>query len=451
MVAVVVGSVGPVGGGIGLLFERVPSEPSFSGASLQTLAAGDVDNDGKVDLVVADADGELLGILFGMGDGTFIEPPSVYELTDYPGLRDVVLGDLNGDDALDIVAVSDSASAVVVMLNQGGGVFGPPTGFAVGEAPAAVALGDWNRDGRLDAVAVNNLDDSLSVLLGNGRGGFVPQQNPISVGSGPIAVVPGDLNGDGRVDLVVASTTSGELSVGSVLVLSGQGGGMFALVTEVQGEFIDTPVDVLLDDFNGDRALDLAVVNQDLDDVAVFLNQGNFQFQLIGNFPVAVQLVGCVVADFNRDERVDIACAGEFDDKVAVVLGTGDGSFGPPVSFEVGPAPGAVVTEDFDRDGWFDIAVTSQDFETVTILLNRTGGTPAPTPTVTPTPPRVCVGDCGGDGEVTIEELILMVNIALGSTPVQNCLAGDANGDGDITIDEIIQAVNRALGGCGNV
>jgi hypothetical protein len=59
-----------------------------------------------------------------------------------------------------------------------------------------------------------------------------------------------------------------------------------------------------------------------------------------------------------------------------------------------------------------------------------------------------CPGDCGGDGQVTIDELITMVNIALGTKPVSECSVGDTSGDGDITIDEIIQAVNRALNGC---
>lgn len=440
------GTVGSALGGVTLLFERVPTEPLFPGASLQALAAGDVDRDGKADLVVADADGELLGVFFGMGDGTFIDPPSTYELTDYAGLRAVELGDLNGDGALDLVAVSDSTNSVVVMLNLGDGVFGRPTGFLAGEAPVAVALGDWNGDGKLDAVAANNLDDSISVFLGDGGGRLVPQRDAIAVGSGPVAVTAGDLNNDGRTDLVVASTTSGELNVGSVSVLVGSGTGGFTLATELQGEFIDTPVGALLADFDGDGDLDLAVVNQDLDDIAVFRNGGNLNFDLVGNFPVAVQLNGCVAEDFNQDGRSDIACAGEFDDKVGVVLGVGDGSFGPPISFDVGPAPGAIAREDFNRDGWPDIAVTSQDLETVTILLNRSGGTPTPTPT----PGAVCTGDCGGDGEVTIDELILMVNVALGLAPAQNCPPGDVNGDGEITIDEIIQAVNRALSGCGN-
>jgi hypothetical protein len=59
-----------------------------------------------------------------------------------------------------------------------------------------------------------------------------------------------------------------------------------------------------------------------------------------------------------------------------------------------------------------------------------------------------CVGDCNADGEVTVDELLRMVNIALGNAPVGDCNAGDANRDGEITIDEILQGVNNALNGC---
>jgi hypothetical protein len=59
-----------------------------------------------------------------------------------------------------------------------------------------------------------------------------------------------------------------------------------------------------------------------------------------------------------------------------------------------------------------------------------------------------CTGDCNGDGEVTVNELITMVNIALGTANVSTCGAGDANGDGEITINEIIIGVNNALNGC---
>jgi len=71
--------------------------------------------------------------------------------------------------------------------------------------------------------------------------------------------------------------------------------------------------------------------------------------------------------------------------------------------------------------------------------------TPSPTRSVS-----MCTGDCNGDGNVTVDELVRGVNIALGTTFVEDCTALDANRSGSVTIDELITAVNNALGGCDN-
>jgi hypothetical protein len=59
-----------------------------------------------------------------------------------------------------------------------------------------------------------------------------------------------------------------------------------------------------------------------------------------------------------------------------------------------------------------------------------------------------CVGDCNGNEEVTADELITMVNIALGNAELSTCPVDDVDGNGEITIDQILQAVNNALSGC---
>jgi len=60
----------------------------------------------------------------------------------------------------------------------------------------------------------------------------------------------------------------------------------------------------------------------------------------------------------------------------------------------------------------------------------------------------LCVGDCGGDGDVTVDELILGVNVALGSAQLAQCAGLDSSGDGEVTVDELIRAVSNALTGC---
>lgn len=415
-------------------FERVALEP-VAGGSLLALAAGDLDRDGKVDLVTADSDGDSVAVLFGNGDGTFVEPPSVFSLEDSSGPRAIVLADFDGNGSMDVAVANEVSNNVAVLLNGGDGVLGRSRAFSVGESPIALASGDVNNDGRIDLVAANNLDSTVSVLLNQGSGTFTVG-SPLDVGQGPAALALADLNGDSRQDLIVASLDSGEALVGSVQVYLGQGDGTFVFQAELQGEMIDSPVSVIARDANGDGLVDLVALNQDLDDVAVFLQRSGGQFEWLGNFPVAIQPNQAVAADFDRDGRFDLAVSGEFEDKVSVLLGVGDGSFAAKLDFDVGPAPFAVAVADMDGDRREDIAVTSQDAEAITILLNRTAL------------PAVCAGDCNGDEDVTIDELIRMVNIALGTAEVGQCSAGDGNGDGEITIDEIVRAVNVALGGC---
>lgn len=71
------------------------------------------------------------------------------------------------------------------------------------------------------------------------------------------------------------------------------------------------------------------------------------------------------------------------------------------------------------------------------------------TPTITPTPdPSLCAGDCGNNRVVTVDEIVVMLNIAVGSTSLDDCRAGDADGDGNIFIGDLLKAVNRLLGSC---
>lgn len=74
--------------------------------------------------------------------------------------------------------------------------------------------------------------------------------------------------------------------------------------------------------------------------------------------------------------------------------------------------------------------------------------TATPTPTVTPGA-EGCAGDCDGSGQVTVDEIVRLVNIALGNGATSDCAPGDVNHDGHITVDEIVKAVDNALGGCG--
>jgi hypothetical protein len=99
-----------------------------------------------------------------------------------------------------------------------------------------------------------------------------------------------------------------------------------------------------------------------------------------------------------------------------------------------------------------DTATPTSTTAPMSTATTRPADTATATLTVAPTPIEVaCPGDCNRDGSVTVNELLTLVNIALGNTNVSACLAGDLNHDGQISISEILAAVNAALSGCPTV
>ena len=116
------------------------------------------------------------------------------------------------------------------------------------------------------------------------------------------------------------------------------------------------------------------------------------------------------------------------------------------------PGSGVRMALDRDDDGFFDRDEIDAGSDPADPADTPNGtptptSTPSPTPTVTSTP-HVCIGDCNGDGTVTVDELIRGVDIVLGSQPVTECASLDTSDNGQVSVDEVIQAVNAALQGC---
>ena len=122
-------------------------------------------------------------------------------------------------------------------------------------------------------------------------------------------------------------------------------------------------------------------------------------------------------------------------------------------SFACDPAPDGTACDDFEM---CTPDSSCSDGECRGIFGGPTPTTGVPTATVTqgvPTPSPTggavaCVGDCDLNGQVTVDEIVTAVNIALGTRNVADCLAADSNLDGQVTVDEIVTAVNNALTGC---
>jgi hypothetical protein len=182
------------------------------------VATGDFNGDNKTDLAVAYggdlANGDLSSavfILLGNGAGGFTQHASI----NVTGLADTLaVGDLNLDGKLDIVAPRRAFGEVSVLLGTGTGDFSAPTDFDLIEGPQSPVIADFNGDGAPDvAVAESTVTDSLGVLYGNGAGALAPRVSFPTGDHSPWTVVASDFNSDGRPDLAVTNFSAETVSV----------------------------------------------------------------------------------------------------------------------------------------------------------------------------------------------------------------------------------------------
>src|SRR2546426_284741 len=121
----------------------------------------------------------------------------------------VAVGDFNGDGKLDLAVANFDSSDVSVLLGNGDGSFKAALTFAAGRGPSFVAVGDFNGDGKPDLAVATLGSSAVSVLLGTGDGTFKAALT-FAAGSGPGSVAVGDFNGDGKLDLVVGNLFAGD-------------------------------------------------------------------------------------------------------------------------------------------------------------------------------------------------------------------------------------------------
>ncbi|HEY1771836.1 MAG TPA: FG-GAP-like repeat-containing protein [Gammaproteobacteria bacterium] len=231
-----------------------------AGPNAVDIAAGDMNHDGKQDLVVGNAVVNKVSVLLGNGDGTFKAPLSYFAQTQ---VNAIAVGDLEHSGFPDVVAVG---SAVAVLRNdhQGGLKAVPlnPDGSSNDVYLATgvrVALADVNHDGNLDILIADSSNSQLVVLEGNRLGYFTRIVSDFPTCGNPRSVALADLNDDGNKDVVVACSSS---SAVGVLLGNGQGG---FLSTPYPAE--NNPRGIAIGDFNEDGQPDIVVVNGDSDNM----------------------------------------------------------------------------------------------------------------------------------------------------------------------------------------
>jgi FG-GAP-like repeat len=133
------------------------------------VAMGDLNGDARPDLAVANSNAPYVSVLINNGDGTFQGQVTYPTGPAAGGPSSVAFGDLNGDGRLDLAVanaqVNMPSNAVSVLFGNGDGTMQPRAMYATGSQPAAVAIADVNEDGRPDLVVANEGSDDISVLL----------------------------------------------------------------------------------------------------------------------------------------------------------------------------------------------------------------------------------------------------------------------------------------------
>ncbi len=354
--------------------------------------AGDIDGDGRPDLVLLN-DGEYgVSVLKGRGDGTLLGSDSEFAVT-YGTYMD--LGDYDGDGIPDAaVTVYQSEDRVIILPGDGSGGFLEPTDYPLDNVNANfVTSADLDGDGDLDLVTANDYGCSVSVLTGNGDGTFGTPTN-YTTSCYARALTVAEVNSDDFPDLVVVSDGKDSISV-----LPGNGDGTFkkAMIYYVTG---DAPETVISRDFDGDGHTDLAVANTGESSISIFPGSGDGTFWVWTDYTVGAGPAGIAVDDLDGDGHEDLAVACRDGGVVVLLAGNGDGTFDAAASIDEGGMPSGIVTADLDGDGNLDIAVTDEANDHVRVLYGNGDGTfGTPETYGTREGPYVLFrGDLNGDG-----------------------------------------------------
>ena len=307
---------------LGVVVLAAASGPSFINlASYATakgpisVAIGDLNGDGKPDLVTANGSSDSVSVLLNRGDGTYL-PRINYETARGP--YSVAVGDLNGDGKADLVTANAVRGGVSVLLNEGDGSFRARHDYRVGSDPQYVAIGDLNGDGKPDlAVPSGGLNGTFSITVFTNKGdGTFQARVDYRTGGELDKTAIGDLNGDGKPDLV---TTEAD----RVSVLLNSGHGTFAAARDYDNGLSGAAGSVALGDLNGDGTPDLVTVNSGGDTVSVLLNKGDGTFQRRLDYPTGGHVsypTSVAIGDLNGDGKPDLAAANFGSNTVAVML-----------------------------------------------------------------------------------------------------------------------------------
>lgn len=332
------------------------------------LGSGDFNSDGKLDLIVScgGSSTTALQVFLGNGDvnGTFQAARNIAidPLENIPSA--LAVADFNGDGKLDIALTLAGSAKVSVRFGLGDGTFAAPVFYNVGPSPAGIKVADLDKDGHLDLLVANSDDNTLGVLINSGTGAF---RNQITYDTGtlPVALTTADFDGDGYLDVAVVNNASGDVTV----LLNDKTGNLSAGINIVVGQ---NPNSIMAKDFNSDGIMDILVSNNLDSNLNLLAGQGNGGFISLSTTPVTTNPVLLSSFDVNKDGVTDILVLGSTNLQLQVLPGQSGGVLGYESALD--GVPKMVIAKDFDKDGKLDLAVMMPAISNIKILKGLGNG-----------------------------------------------------------------------------
>jgi len=379
---------------------QTPNSAGIPGFS--SMAIGDINGDGKVDLVLLDVSNGVIYTLLGNNTGTFTYTGTIDSFT----RGTVSLVDLNGDGKLDILTTDPIGAQFLVYLGTGNGTFPTFTRYTVGSSAGPFLLVDLNGDGHLD-VLFTYYPGLIGYFPGNPDGTF---GTLIPLGNSPSPnqlVSVGDLNGDGIPDLTFITPSGIAVTLGNTGITFGNprttiSGGSTSPYSEL-------PVIPVTGDFNGDRHIDLAVPVEG--GIEILLGKGDGTFLSTEFYDMGQEVGASAVANFSGHSFPDIAVTLPAT-LPRLLLGNGSGTFtlgpDPNASYASGGAATTLLAADFNGDGKPDLNIgdslqNESYLGTQSVAINAGSGTfqtPVSVPNTSP-----IMADFNHDGRMDIVDL----------------------------------------------
>ncbi len=344
----------------------------------------DFDEDTHLDVITStklSGAANSLEILFGDSTGAFTTGGLIDTLGE---VAEIAVGDLNKDNAPDIVVVNDVVDTVSFLINNNDdtGTFEAVT-TAIIEAggfqgPESVTIADIDEDTNPDIIAAFLLGPPPSIVrggllfaLGNGDGTFQFQTSiqPVASPWGPVFVQADDVNNDSTADLIAIDSNGGVTS------LIGVGNGTFEPANVTSGGAMAFVA--ATGTFDNNNTKDLAIINRTSNDLLISFGDGDGTFTPAPESVVLLDLalpVDVAVDFLDSDAFPDVMTANHFDDQVAVALGSMNGLQAPQL-VTVGDAPTSIVSGLFNNDAFVDMVVANQDSDDLSVLLGNNDGT----------------------------------------------------------------------------